>query len=316
MNVNDIIPTGPIVFESKVLSGKSQVVMRLEGSNSFGLRAPDDEKSWVGLYHYLEKLIKEMFYFSFQVEGTDAKQDIVGRFINQSHDEKFSVGKTYDGTVKDKLIEHPNCGLLVRGGTVLVTGQEAITPNLVFASSKHLGAGIHRVICRLYCPKIAQDQTNLPRPLVRGTESSRMGSIGIVTSSNLRGEEPTVKLTKSQDFFKPGKSDEVVFGITLENDEGVCKLSVLSSITGESNHYSTNDFTIKRIPGDLHYIAVELTATVLNEAHSLLSFRYCDEEEWVKFLNHTIPSSSPFHNMVEELHAHVNGVQLILNWND
>jgi hypothetical protein len=316
MNVSDTIPTGPIVFESKDFTlAKSIVVMRLGGSNSFGLRAPDDEKSWVGLYYYLEKLIKEMFYFSFLMKGTEADTDVVGRFIYQSRDEKCMVGKTFDGTVKERLIEHPNDGLLVRGGTVLVTGKETIAPNLVFASSKHLDAGIHRVICRLYCTKIAQEHPNLTRPLIHRFDSSRLGSIGIVTSSYLGGEEPTVKLAKSQDLFKSGKTDEAVFGMTIEYDEDICKLSVLSS-TVESNHYSVNDFTVKSNPGDLHYIAVELAATVLNEAHSLLSVRYCDEDEWEKFLNHTNPSSPGFH-MVGELEAHINGVvQIDLNWNE
>lgn len=300
MNFNDIIPTGPIVFESKALSnGKTQEVMRLEGSNSFGLRAPDDERAWVGLYHYLEKLTKEIFHFSFQMEGREAGEDVVGRFINQSRDEKFMIGKTYDGTVKDKLIEHSSGGVSIRGGTVLVTGRETIIPSLVITSSKHLDAGTQRVICRLFCPGIAQDQLH-PRALAREIESSKVGSIGIMTSSIPLGDGPTAKLVTSQDLFKPGKTDEIVFGMSVEYDDDVCNLSIINS-TGD--RFSTHDFTVERTSDDLHYIAVELTATVLNEPHALLSFRNCDEEEWGKFLKHTCP----FTTMVTEWQAHEPG---------
>lgn len=300
VNYNDIIPTGPIVFESKALSnGKTQEIMRLEGSNSFGLRAPDDERAWVGLYHYLEKLTEEMFYFSFQMEGRAAGKDVVGRFINQSRDEKFTIGTIYDGTVKDKLIEHSSGGLSIRGGTVLVTGRETIIPSLVFTSSKHLGAGIQRVICRLFCPGFAQDQLN-PRALAREIESSKVGSIGIMTISTPRDDEPTVKLVKSQDLFKSGKTDEVIFGMSVEYDDDVCNLSIINS-TGD--RFSSHDSTVKRTSDDLHFIAVELTTTVLNEPHALLSFRNCGEEEWGKFLEDTCS----FATMVTEWQAHEQG---------
>ena len=319
MNMSDTIPTGPIVFENKALAnGKSEEMMRLEGSNSFGLRAPDDVKAWVGLYHYLEKLTKEMFHFSFLMEKGEVGRDVVGRFICQSRGEKFTFGKTFNGTVRDKLIElgddddelfvrwddglsvRWDDGLSVRGGTVLVRRGmiSMIAPNVVFASSKCLDAGIHRVICRLYSPGIAQDSPSLPRPLHRN-QSSKLGAIGIVSISNPMSDEPTIKLSKFEELSKPRKTDEVVFGMTVEYNDKLCKLSMFIS-TGESGYY-TNNHVIKRTSDDHHYIAVELTSTILQEEHSVLGCRYCDEEEWDLFINH---AERPF-LAVEALQEHL-----------
>ncbi|KAL7439493.1 hypothetical protein ACHAXH_004351, partial [Discostella pseudostelligera] len=281
MNINDFIPTGPIIFETTSCSkGISKEVMRLGGSNSFGLRAPDDEKAWVGVYHYVEKLVKEMFYFTFQMEGIDADREAVGRYITESRDEKFTFGQIYNVVERDMLIEHPTVGIsvMVRGGTVLVTEPELSGP-VVFACSRPLDAGIHRVICRLHYPVAREDPRS--RALARVNESSKLGYIGIVTS-NLTGNEPTFKWSAKKDFIKPGgKADEVAFGLAVEYKDDVCKVSIQSDIHHRLPIHlfpDDFDFTIKGGSGDLHYIAVELASPVLSEQQALLSVRYCDDE--------------------------------------
>ena len=85
-NMNDTIPTGPIVVTKKELTkGRSKVVVNLEGSKKYGLSAPDDEKSWVGVYHYVEKVTMELYLFS--------SQSSTERFINQNSDEKITFEK-------------------------------------------------------------------------------------------------------------------------------------------------------------------------------------------------------------------------------
>lgn len=48
----------------------------------------------MGLYHYIEKVIEETYYFGFQMKGDDGDKDIVTKFINMSSEKKFSFGQT------------------------------------------------------------------------------------------------------------------------------------------------------------------------------------------------------------------------------
>jgi hypothetical protein len=215
----------------------------------------------------------------------------------------------YNVVERDKLIEHPTVGLslMVRGGTVLVTEPELSGP-VVFACSRPLDAGIHRVICRLQYPVAREDPRS--RALARVNESSKLGYIGIVTS-NLTGNEPTFKWSAKKDFIKPGgKADEVAFGLSVEYKDDVCKVSIQSDIHNRLPIHlfpDDFDFTIKGGSGDLHYIAVELASPVLSEQQALLSVRYCDDEEWEKFKLHTTPPSVAA--VAEELLNDVIGLQ-------
>lgn len=59
VELNEQFPTGPIVItKRKDGHGQNKNWTHFEGKNDFGLRAPDDEKAWVGVYHYLVKVSK------------------------------------------------------------------------------------------------------------------------------------------------------------------------------------------------------------------------------------------------------------------
>ena len=92
--IHNHVPTGPVaITKRKDGMGNVKEWTHFEGQNEFSLRAPDDEKAWVGVYHYIEKIAKEMYYFGFEMNGNNGDKEIVNRFINQS--ERFSFGQAY-----------------------------------------------------------------------------------------------------------------------------------------------------------------------------------------------------------------------------
>lgn len=242
-------------------------MVNLEGSNKYGLSAPDDEKSWVGVYHYVEKVTMELYLFS--------SQSSTERFINQNSDEKITFEKTYAQS-EHGLIECLAGGISVRGGTVLVSGSEVNEP-LVFASSKRLDKGIHRVICRLYSPGCGLDERNIARPV-----SVKQGAIGILRASQ-RGDWPTNKWAERQDFTNTSGKDECIFGMKYDADIGEL---ILHSNPTHSFLSSTSRFTVDKNMGDL-YIAAELFSSSVNVPQTVLSIRYCDADEWEQFIERT-----------------------------
>ena len=274
--VNGQLPTGPIVVSQR----PSKNWTYLKGKNDYGLRAPDDEKSWVRVFYYIEQITKEMFYFADKVA--------VGRFLNQDSEDKFSFGQSYS-KVESNLIPSPNVvGLSVRGGTVLVTAGEgsdsvAASPSpVVLASSQHMETGIHRVICRLFCPGSGG---------ARNTNSQRLklGSIGIIRTNQV-GEGPTNAWVHRQDVNESWVTEETVFGVEYNADRRSLKIHRCSNISRRSRYFS-NHYTVVEAPGDL-YIAAELTPKACSVAQTLLAVRGCDGEEWDKFVRHTTGNSS------------------------
>jgi len=279
--VNNEYPTGPIATtKRKNESGRMIDTPYFEGRNDFGLRAPDDEKAWVGVYHYLEKVTQEMFYFGFQMKGPGADSEVVGRFLNQSRNTKFAFGQAYS-KVENNLVECPTVGMSVRGGCVLVTGKpdEVISPSpLVMASGQRLETGIHRVICRLCCPGMGSARSN------REAQTFKLGSIGILCT-NQRGEGPTNAWAQRQDVMESWMKEDVVFGIEYNADERELVIHANSHLS-RSSTFVSNTYTVAESPGDL-YIAAELTSKSANVAQSLLTVRNCDAEEWTKFIENT-----------------------------
>ena len=276
--IRDAIPTGPIVIEKRTEgNGQTRSWTHFGGTNDFSLRAPDDEKAWVGVYHYVEKILRETFYFGFQTTGAMADKEVVGRFINQGRSNKFAFGQTYAKREVD-LEECPSVGYSVRGGTVLVTGGPSAPGPLVIASSQRLETGIHFVICRLFCPGSGAARGN------RDVQSFKLGSIGILRT-NQRGDGPTNDWAQREDVMEPWLKEEVVFGIMYNAENR--RLTIHINPNGaRSSRFSSKHYTLDETSGDL-YIAAELTSKSASVAQTLLSFRNCDAEEWTKFVEHT-----------------------------
>jgi hypothetical protein len=276
--IRDAIPTGPIVIEKRTEgNGQTRSWTHFGGTNDFSLRAPDDEKAWVGVYHYVEKILRETFYFGFQTTGAMADKEVVGRFINQGRSNKFAFGQTYAKREVD-LEECPSVGYSVRGGTVLVTGGLSSPVPLVVASSQRLETGIHFVICRLFCPGSGAARGN------RDVQSFKLGSIGILRT-NQRGDGPTNDWAQREDVMEPWLKEEVVFGI-MYNAENRRLTIHINPNDSRSSRFLSKHYTLDETSGDL-YIAAELTSKSASVAQTLLSFRNCDAEEWTKFVEHT-----------------------------
>lgn len=294
--IRDYIPTGPIVIEKRIEQGNRQIRnwTHFLGTNNFSLRAPDDERAWVGVYHYVETIVRDMFYFGFQMMGENADAEVVGRFIheqggrsdNRGRDDNtntFTLGRTYVKREND-LDECTIVGFSVRGGTILVTGDIPRSPNnLIVTSSRRLDTGIHRIICRLFCPGSGAVRGNR-----QNVENFKLGSIGILRTNQRgggSGDGPTNSWAQRQDIMESWMKEEVVFGIEYNTQSR--ELTIISNPSvGRSSPYLTNHYTLDEAYGEL-YIAVELTAKLTGVAQSLLSVRNCNANEWSMFVKHT-----------------------------
>ena len=107
--VNRQFPSGPIVIRKRMQVGTGEWTC-FEGQNNFGLRAPDDQKTWVGVYHHIEKFIEETFYFGFQMTGANADKEIVGRFLDQDSEDRFAFGQAHTArlTMRKTMLEKIN----------------------------------------------------------------------------------------------------------------------------------------------------------------------------------------------------------------
>ncbi|KAL9189808.1 hypothetical protein ACHAXT_009483 [Thalassiosira profunda] len=110
-----LVPPGPITVATRNnTQGQKVDWTRLDGSNDHNLSAPEDVKAWVGAYHYLQKIAKEMYYFT----GSNLA---VERFIN-SEEEGFEFGQTYLKVENNlALIQRESDrirGFVIRGGCI------------------------------------------------------------------------------------------------------------------------------------------------------------------------------------------------------
>jgi len=271
-SVNNDLLTGPIIITTRKRFGSNKEWTYFEGTNNFGLKAPDDEKSWVGVYHYIEKIIEETYYFGFQMKGEDGDKDIVTKFINMRSEDKFSFGQTYS-KVEDNLVPSPTVGLMIRGGTVLVTNPIESPSPVVIASKLQLpSTGITRVICRLFSP------------------AQIVGSIGIICT-NQTGEDSSNIWVERKDIIEPNTREETLIALQYDADEQTLVIHRCS--TSPSSRFETTSYNIRfelssldnwslDTPGDLH-IGFELASSVLGVKQTLLSVRNCNEDEFVAF---------------------------------
>ena len=313
--IQDDLLTGPIfIGERKDGFGQKKPWTHFEGKNDFPLRAPDDEKAWVGVYHYLEKVIEETYYFGFQMKGDDGDKEIVNKFINLRSDEKFSFGQTYH-KVEDNLVPTPTVGLSMRGGTILVTGggqtDVTVSPSpVVIASRLQLpSTGITRLLCRVFAPGVGGARGNN-----RDAQSYKLGSIGILRL-NQTGEGAANQWAQRQDVMEPWVKEETTFGFQFDADEGTMIIHGCSNLS-RSSRYNSNRYTIRTdTPGDL-FIGFELCPKQLGINKALLSVRNIDEDEWTKFLAHAAEHNAPIrgnNNNAADMFDPVHALEVLNN---
>lgn len=168
VGVGGLLPSGPIVATKRNDGhGKSKDWLYFKGTADHDIRAPDDQNFWVrtcvadpfcgrylsisrqhkadrpflnlstaqvGLYHFVQKVTRDVFYFDFQMSGPGGDGTAVERFL-QRGSPRFAFGRAYiqDGTNSDALIpwDGPTDGMRVRGGTVHVIGSAGhVAPTL------------------------------------------------------------------------------------------------------------------------------------------------------------------------------------------
>ena len=296
--------TGPIIITPRKRSGNNKEWTYFEGTNDFALKAPDDEKTWVGLYHYIEKVIEEMYYFGFQMKGDDGDKDIVTKFINMRSEEKFSFGQTYSKNDEDDglspLVPSPTVGLVIKGGTVFVTNPPESPSTVIITSSIPLAStGITRVICRLFCPGLGVD-----RRIRR--DAQRFGSIGILCT-NQTDEGSIHYWAQGHNVVEPWHRDDALFALQYDADERTVVIhgcSILTPYQFSTTSYNINDSRLSSLgtPGDLH-IGFELASDVLGVKQTLLSVRNCNEDEFVEFTKAHRTESNANNQQVPQLAA-------------
>lgn len=283
--VNDLYPTGPIdIAKRKDGLGQVKSWTHFEGKNDFSLRAPDDEKAWVGVYHYLEKITQEMFYFRFQTTGTDADQDAAERFINRlGRDDdanKFVFGRIYNGS---HLVPAEATGISLRGGCLLVTGDNVSPAPLTVASADVLTSGTRRLIYRLFCPGSGGARGN------RDANSFRLGAVGLLRTDQPRplvGEGPQNAWAHRADVMEGWLREDVVVGIEYDADARSLVIHSNSHVTRASRFVATRH-TLPEGPGGDLRVAVELAGKAAGVAQTLLTVREVDADEWARFVDHT-----------------------------
>ena len=309
--ISDDLLTGPIyIGERKDAFGQKKPWTHFLGKNDFGLRAPDDEKSWVGVYHYIEKVIEETYYFGFQMKGEDGDKDIVNRFINMRSEEKFSFGQTYS-KVENNLVPSPTVGLMIRGGTVLVVDPLPGSQPVIIASKLQLpSTGITRVLCRVFAPGVGGARGNN-----RDAQSYKLGSIGILRLNQTGEGVAPNQWAQRQDVMEPWVKEETVFGFQFDADEQTMIIHGCSNLS-RSSRFNSNRYTVRLdTPGDLH-IGFELCQKQLSINKALLSVRNIDEAEWTKFLAHSAEHNAPIrgnNNNLADMYDPAHALEVLNN---
>lgn len=274
--VNMEFPTGPIKIKNDFFREKMAVA---EGRNSFGLRAPEDCKSWVGVFNYLEKFTSDAFYFRFQIMAGDT--EAASRYL-QSPD-KFAFGPRFvQGKEADALESSPIHpmeksfeyrlsvigGLLHLGG--VVCGDHF---SRIVAGDKTLDSGVYQIICRFYYP--------FPCGNRRGIVDQTIGSFGILC----RKYANNLTWVHRVPILALYRNDSDIVG--LKYDASTRRLSILRFRHGprEGNRMNLTTVTIESVNGELMF-AAEVTPKGMEVEQALLSIRECNSEEWEMLCDH------------------------------
>ena len=267
-------PPGPLKVGTRKspYSGKIDIPwVRLEGTNNFNIRAPEDGKFWVGILHHMEQIASKAFYFA-QTQNDD---DAVCRFM-QNPEDKFQFSQVYikeNQSTDARIIPRPTHpvpsvnGILIRSSHVLITDNTVKLP-FITASSEDLVDGTYRFICRLFSPGSGSKSSN----------RDSLGSFGILSKHQTEGGEQSITWAKKIDILEGCQQEDSIFG--FEYDTETRRITVYSL---RIDRFITSEYSVAdTVEGDLVF-AIELTAKTAKEKGSLLAVRKCDESEWEKF---------------------------------
>jgi hypothetical protein len=279
-----------------------------KNEHDFELRAPDDAKTWVGLYHYLTKMTAEDYYFGFQNDS-----GAVYRFMKQSADEKFSFSGTVYvkfGQGADMSICNSGYECSLKGGHVAVLDDSlAISHSLTFAASKPLASeGKTQFIGRLFCPGTGG--------LTRQTRDI-FGSLGVLRI-HPNGTRRVIYEHGALNVVEEGVSaatwvhktnimegwlrDDSVFGVEYDAETRVMTIHAFGSSRLHRSAPHEIRIPTEEIPsGDSFVLAFELGKMAARE-NTLLSIRECNPEEFAQFIEH-LPEEAPVPNPAVEEEA-------------
>lgn len=273
--VHEEFHSGPLLVETRknVLGGNPVPWIHAAGENEFPLRAPEDCKAWNGICYYLEEMVKESFYFGFQMRGTGA-ETVVTRFLQKR--DKFVFGQDVYSEVGENLkMCNEVHGISVKGGQILVTenfNHELGQSTLTFSSDEALITGTHRFIYRIFCPDFL---------ISRGTRLV-LGGVGLLRT-NHQGEGPSVGWAQKTAISGGRQREDIIVGLEYNADTRTFVTHTVGSAR-DPRRFTSTRHTLADTPGDITF-GVELTS-IAGIKHTLLSVRKCDGVEWSAFMSH------------------------------
>lgn len=283
LSSNHVMPTGPVqLITTNNRNNVKKVVVQAEGKHNFGLRPPEDAKTWVAVVNQLDQLAKNIFYFDFQTMAGDEGAPM--RYLRSRNRLVFDrVYSKPPGSDSQIVPFYDTSGLMVRGGQALVTRfrwhhsfledreDRHDIRSIIFSTDRQLApsSGIHHAIIRYYC----------------FCESDSLGSIGILR----RPTDGSAVTWAQQHIIAPhARMEEHVFGI--EYDANQRKVLFYKRNARTNTMESTTDGEARTIcigMGNNLFFAASLTSASSGIRGNQLSIRSCDEEEWGAFLAHT-----------------------------
>ena len=263
--------------------------------HDFGLRAPDDSNTWTGIYHYMEKMTAENYYFDFQ---TQIDGGAVCRFIAQPLEEKFAFAETLYSTQRGQnliVVDDIPRGITIKGGQVGIFDESRmLLSNHTFVSNQVLmlsGEDKQRFIGRLFCP----GSGSLSPPT-----RDILGAVGFVriygnrmADNNNEEERADAKWLTKVNLLEGWLKDDSVFG--FEYDPSSRSLNVRTFGFSRLNRSQSSHIMIAAEDAssdDDIVLAFELSPKAARE-NALLSVRKCESDDvWIRFLEH-LPDETP-----------------------
>ncbi|KAL7532110.1 hypothetical protein ACHAXR_007113 [Thalassiosira sp. AJA248-18] len=283
MRFNHQLPTGP-TRHVPAKRNSNKMMVHAEGKQKFGLRAPDDGKTWVSVLNQMEQLTRSIFYFDFQIKAGD--DNAAQRYLRNRH--KLVFDRVYSMPSGAGAVVTPyfdTTGLSLRGGQVLVTRykwhhnslEEREDRSIIFSTDKGLESvesGIHRVIIRYSC----------------FCESESLGTIGILR----RQGGSSVTWATQRDISCTGRMEEQVFGMEYDANRRVLTFYSKNQRTNKMENSTNIDNIVHEVAneggGNLCFAAA-LAPGSIGIMGNQLSIRACNEDEWSAFLSHTVEKS-------------------------
>ena len=307
----DQFPSGPICVSARkcvlrendeaadrnniLMDPRTELKQWVYASNEhdFELRAPDDSKTWTGLYHYLEKMTGENYYFDFE-DG-----NAVCRFIAQPMEEKFAFAQsvysnpTLTAGQRNLVVNRIPQGMTVKGGQVVLFDESNLIHSKTFVSNQVLALSGNEkqwFIGRIFCPG-----SGSLSPPTRGI----LGTVGFVRIHRSRqlndnGEPgPDAKWLNKINILESWLKDDSVFGIQYDASNRSMNVRTFGFSGTDRSQSSTLTIAAEDVDsGDDIVLAIELNPKAAKE-HTMLSVRKCDSNDvWVKFLEH-LPDEVP-----------------------